>query len=270
MISLITCNTTAIGPSADTLHPLAESLYSEGIDLLCCQSLDPCPQSRTLLADRVTATLGLRCSSFAAGRIGPSEDKTGHGGPARGLAVFTGAHIWVLNSGSFSVGADEDETTVLFALVRKHNVAVLVLTLHLAANLPAQHRQLHDLFGHPLLRDPYGAVVLCTDRSPRLAAKHWSAACALSCWSPLRTSPSLSAVNDRLRFFTSRSSGAMLTLHPATPLPRADSDADRSDSGLAVSRFEVHRPGSNKPNRLAFPLSFREQWLGYKEHRAFA
>jgi hypothetical protein len=34
--------------------------------------------------------------------------------------------------------------------------------------------------------------------------------------------------------------------------------------------FDIQRMVSGKRIRPHFPLSFREQWLGYKEHRAFA
>ncbi len=223
------------------------------IDLLCCQSLvhgaDGRAPASTLLAGR----LGLTRSCFATARCHSEQE-----GVARGLALLTASGIWVLNSGSFAIGTRQETTTVQFALIRKRNASVLVLNVHLASVALIRNMQLAALFTHPLLREPYGAVALCADRAAALHAKEWQ----------VLTAPSRYATHH----VQEDAPGGMLCLLHArfAPIARVSVAACPSDLPGITLEFDVEPLRATKSNRPAFPLSFREQWLGYREHRSFA
>jgi len=225
------------------------------IDVLCCQSLVHNRDGRAPVSDLLAGRLGLTCSCFARARQFAKQ-----GGPSRGLALLTASGLWVLNSGSFTVGVHDQETTVQFALIRKRSASVLVLNLHLAAAAPIRKAQLTSLFTSSLLREPYGAVVLCADRAAALYAKEWQALTAPSRYCPCHVQED--------------GAGGMLCLLKARCVPMATVTvlADTPSSSLTGTSlaFEVERLSPEKISRPAFPLSFREQWLGYREHRAFA
>jgi endonuclease/exonuclease/phosphatase family metal-dependent hydrolase len=246
-------------------HPLRQA----GLDLLCCQSISHSTDGKENFCRWLSETLGLTYSSFAAGRHQsgplPVGEKT-----ARGLAMLTGTGVWVLNSGSFVVGDPEEEAIVQFALIRKNGASVLALNLHLAVSRQVQTRQLRDLFGQPLLKDTYGAVVLCADQSVALPLKEWQDLTARSNYS--LNGHLLPAVGNGglLCLFTARTEAvSVVTIRHAEPMPLADGTVSDILPGNTVA-FEIQRTASEKRIRPFFPLSFREQWLGYKEHRAVA
>mgnify|MGYP001496436158 CR=1 FL=1 len=224
------------------------------IDLVCCQSLAYNRDGRVPVTDLLAGRLGLTCSCFAAVRHHAEE-----GSAARGLALLTASGIWVLNSGSFTIGAHDHEATVQFALIRKRSASVLVLNLHLATVARIRKMQLASLFTHSLLREPYGAVALCADRAAALYAKEWQALSNPSCYSPCHVQED--------------AGGGLLCLLKARLAPMATVSVTgicSSDLPGPTLEFVVERISPEKINRPTFPLSFREQWLGYREHRAFA
>ena len=241
----------------DLLHNAdneAEAPGLSAIDVLCCQSLVHDREGRTPVSDLLADRLGLRCSCFARARHHGER-----GSNARGPALLTAGGLWVLNSGSFAVGASGQEATVQFALIRKRSASVLVLNLHLAAAPPIRKAQLASLFTYSLLREPYGAVVLCADRAAALYAKEWQALTAPSSYCPCHVRED--AAGGMLCLLKARSAPmATVTVSAGTP---------SSLPGTSLG-FEVERVSADKISRPAFPLSFREQWLGYREHRAFA
>lgn len=232
----------------------AAAFGQRAMDVLCYQSLVHTPDGRAPVSDLLAGRLGLRCSCFARARHQEEQ-----GSNARGLALFTASELWVLNSGSFTVGARDQETTVQFALLRKRSASVLVLNLHLAAAAPIRKAQLTSLFTYSLLREPYGAVVLCADRAAALYAKEWQALTNPSRYCPCHVQED--------------GAGGMLCLLKARYAPMAtvtvSTDTTRQLPGNTLA-FEVERLSPEKISRPTFPLSFREQWLGYREHRAFA
>jgi hypothetical protein len=253
--------------SSDRLHTSFQSMHQGEIDLLCCQSIHHSMDGQGSISSLLSETLGLTYSCFAAARPQsapwPNAKNT-----VRGLAIFTGNGVWVLNSGSFAVGDADEEEIVQFALIRKNGASVLVLNLHLGVSQQVQARQLHDLFVHPLLKDRYGAVLLCTDRPAALPLKEWKAITARSNYSLYHDPLSSAGSRELLCLLTARTEAiAAVTVRPPEPSP--------ADERLAacpgnILEFEIQRMTSEKPVRLTFPLSFREQWLGYKEHRVFA
>lgn len=268
MISLMTFDAAHAGQLLDNPHTLAAPFEPGGIDLLCCQSLTHTPDGRLELSRKLSAALELTCSCFVAGR--PFSSSAPDAGPAgKGLATFTGRGIWVLNSGSFLVGEDDEATLVQFTLIRKYGTSVLALNLHLGVSRETQIRQLRDLFDHPLLCDPYGAVMLCANRTAILTGKQWQGICARSNYT-LHRMPLTTPGGGLLGLFTARYA-AVSTITVRHPDPALHFDAGHSPFQPALAlTVDIQRIVSDKPNRPTFPLSFREQWLGYREHRAFA
>lgn len=269
MIRVMTLGTLSSGQTPETMRARIEPLRQGGIDLICCQNIlrAGIDQTRACAeaSRRLSESLGLTCSCFAASRrVRPDRTDT-----VNGLAVLTGTGVWMLNSGSFAVGEGEEETVVQFALTRKNGASVLALNLHLAASPQAQARQLGELFVHPLLKDPYGAVVLCADRPAALTFKEWQVLAARSNYAPQRDL--IATAEDGLLCLLTARTGAVsvVTVRQPETLP----DCGRRDAAGAVGlsmEFEIQRMTQDKRNRPYFPLSFREQWLGYKDHRAFA
>lgn len=254
--------------SPDRLQAGLQPLRQAGIDLLCCQSTRHCTEGRDETSRLFTEMLGMTYSCFAAGRhhgaILPNGTTM-----VRGLAMLTGSGVWVLNSGSFTVGKADEEEVVQFALIRKNGASVLALNLHLAPLPEAQVRQLRELFAHPLLKERYGAVVLCADRPVALSPKEWRGIAMLSNYG-LHSQALPSASDSGLLCLLVARAEALseVIVRPADPaaLPIA---ATAPPAGMTVA-FDLQRVVADKRNRPSFPLSFREQWLGYREHRAFA
>lgn len=268
MIKIRTLDTSKLpNGTADLLQQCIRPLRHTEIDVLCCQAVLHSKDRSQDTCSLVASTLNMSCGNFAASRqqpVGPPANVQA----VSGLAMYTGAGVWVLNSGSFTVPMDSDgtEEIVQFGLLRKNGTSVLVLNLRLADGEQGMSQQLRGLFSHPLLRDPYGAVVLCADRQILLPAKELQAIVARSNYS--LCAPQTAGASDAglLCLLTARSE-AVCEVSIRTAAEFQEEHA--ALPGLFLE-FEVKRITPDKKNRPFFPLSFREQWLGYKEHRAFA
>jgi hypothetical protein len=255
------------------LFKQSSSLPNIGIDLLCCQSITHVASYRH--SDQASETgliarhLNMTCSCFAADRL----DRPQQGAPTqenrilRGQAIFTGTGIWTLNSGSFVIGEGDDEEVVLFALVRKNGISVLVFNLRLAADSEAQEFQLLELFQHSLLKEIYGAVVLCTDREAVLPMKKWH---SITNGSPYSAPQHLASANDGLLgLLTARNQPDFTLIEKTVQNHRDQEQPPRLLPGLSLT-VDIKRIVNSKRSRPSFPLSFREQWLGYRDNRVFA
>jgi len=255
--------------SPHRLRTRFQPLRQDGIDLLCCQSIRHSMDGKENFSHLLSETLGLTSSCFAAGRH-QAEPLAEGNHAARGLAMLTGSGVWVLNSGSFFVGDAEEEEVVQFALIRKNGASVLALNLHLAAARQAQARQLRDLFLNPLLRDKYGAVVLCADRPAAVPLKEWQSLTARSNYCLHDKQLPATHGSGLLCLLTARAETvSVVTIRPPELIPPASGKNAAIPPGMTMA-LEIQRRSADKRSRPFFPLSFREQWLGYKEHRAFA
>ena len=244
------------------------------IDILCCQSIQRSAEDNQDLNRTLAQAFGLTCSCFTANRQQP-QAKGRRIDIDSGLAIMTGIGVWMLNSGTFSVFGDQEgeEQIVQFALVRKNGASVLVLNLHIAASAATQRVQLEALFSHPLLKEQYGAVVLCTDRQTALSGKEVRALTTRSNYclhhNP-RRAPSCPG-KGMVCLLTAREKATVaVTLGSGSDGASAEL-CDFPQPGLAI-KFEMQRIVQNPQNiRPYLPLSFREQWLGGKEkYTAFA
>jgi len=259
MFRITTLNKPCSQVSVKELCKQMSPLSSQGIDLLCCQSVAHASSTRLNApndeTDQLAKHLRLTCSCFAADRQQDNES-TQDMIELRGQAIFTGPGIWMLNSGSFVIGEGDCEEVVLFALVRKNGTSVLVFNFHLADAPGKQEHQLNSLFQHNLLKELYGAVMLCSDRTPMISNKKWLNISAPSSYTPFQ--------------LESNDNGLLSVFHPKnSSLSNHPLDLDRPTPGLSLS-VEIKRTVKSKRSRPSFPLSFREQWLGYRDNRAFA
>ena len=238
------------------------------IDILCCQAIRRSLDGNESLTDTLAQSFGLTCSCFAVHRPRPKKPDLQPKRSVSGLAIMVGGGVWMLNSGSFPVPGDHEgeEAVVQFALVRKNGVSVLVLNLQIATAKPAQRVQLQALFSHPLLKERYGAVVLCADRHTALSSKALQAITTRSDYilrSGLKPGPS-GPGNGMMCLLTTREQAATaVTIGSADALQAAGSYA-WPQPGLTLE-FNIHRIAKDKNNRPYLPLSFNEQWLGGKE-----
>jgi len=243
------------GPPPD-LHERLSQLGPAEIDILCCQGVRRAVDEREDETRIIAQSLRMNCSCFAASHPWQrKKERSTHG--VKGLAILTGAGAWMLNSGSLQGVGEADGTKgfVQFALVRKNDTSILVLNLQLCESRKLQLLQLRALFSHPLLKERYGAVVLCGDRQAR-----WSAM--------------------ELQTITGGSTYA-LPHHPAPLRPCADEGllwilVAREQPVAAVTirnwqtnlslEFEMNRISPDKVQRPYYlPLSQEEQWVRYKD-----
>lgn len=273
MMRVLSLNDPLKSISSEELCSRIAPLQRDGIDLLCCQSIAHNLTSRGSVAvddsRQLSKVLGLTCSCFAAGKHPDSVTTIEEQRTLKGLAIFTGTGVWTLNSGSFVVGEGESEEVVLFALVRKNGNSVLVLNLHLSPLPEQQEVQLGQLFHNPLLREHYGAVVLSANRAISLSTQQWQ---RLS-WPSLYASQHLlsaPAGGDGLLCLLNTRYGTTTEVKVSQSCIGLGADPeDDSIPGLAFA-LDIKRCTKDRRSRPSFPLSFREQWLGYRDSRAFA
>jgi hypothetical protein len=263
MIKIMTMNTgDQPRPATGRLQDCLASLHHDHLDILCCQSLRRAMDGSEDPTPLLARSLGMTSSCFAVNRRFSKEQKQGKG-ESSGLAILTGVEVWMLNSGCLSIpdGEEGEEWIGQFALVRKNSTSILVLNLQLASSAQAQSLQLRAVFAHPLLKEHYGAVVLCGDRHPEVSAKE------------------LRAITTRSNYaldpgVTPAAPGkGMLCLFTARDQPEVTVTTGRAGASQPGPwiEFEVNRIPEAKKARRYMPLSFREQWLGYKEkYPAFA
>lgn len=273
MMRVLSLNDPLKSISSEELCSRIAPLQRDGIDLLCCQSiahnLTSCGSVAVDDSRQLSKVLGLTCSCFAAGKHPDSVATIEEQRTLKGLAILTGTGVWTLNSGSFVVGEGESEEVVLFALVRKNGNSVLVLNLHLSPLAEQQEMQLAQLFQNPLLREAYGAVVLSANRAISLSTQQWQ---RLS-WPSLYGSQHLlsaPAGGDGLLCLLSTRYGAATEVKVSqSRIGLGAGPEDDSIPGLAFA-LDIKRCTKDRHSRPSFPLSFREQWLGYRDSRAFA
>jgi len=268
MINLMSLDTSRLEPRPGHFPWPASPFGPNEIDLLCCQSVPHDPTGHVPANRWPPPFPGLTCSCFAAGR--PRRPAVPDDGPPPGgLAICTGPEVWVLNSGSFTIGEGDAAALVQFALIRKHGAPLLAFNLQLSPLRDIWLRQLHELFAHALIRSSHGAVALCADRAIELSVRQRQQLTARSGY-VLRQTPLTSSGNDLLGLFTARrpktpTTGSYWSARAATV-----NAGHASNPSVSTMTVEIKRINPGTPRRLAFPLSFREQWLGPRKQRALA
>ncbi len=269
MINIMTINAGNVPGHAPDRPPICLEPWRRNTpDILCGQSVPRSIDGKVDTSCLLPALANMTCSCFAADRRHANR-QTVKKKEIRGLAMFTGIGIWMLNSGSFQVSGsqEEDELTIQFALIRKETVAILVLNLQFPAVLRGMKTQMRTLFSHPLFKQRYGAVVVCGDRQPPLSNRELL---------KIANSSNYFLYGRQTRSVTADNKGMLWLLAPreqklAVTLPHHPRQNGlppgtdlRQPSGLAMT-FEVTRAIADTKNRHYLPLSFREQWLGGKE-----
>lgn len=270
MIRVVTLDSrNEYGLATTGLHNHATQLQDAEIDILCCQGLwrskDGSADETRILAD----VLRMPYSCFIANqhrqsRMGAKADGVS------GLAILAGVGMWMLNSGCFHVIGESDKVkgVVQFALVRKNDTTLLVLNLHLCGSAPSQLQQLHALFSHSILRERYGAVVLCGDRHIKLSAKKLQqTVTGKANTSPQRhlASSTVSPGTGILCMLTAKEQPvASVTLCGTGQARNSDQPTFPNRQASLSLDFELDRIPQGRNSKPCLPMSFEENWSGYK------
>ena len=240
------------------------------IDILCCQGLWRSMDGSEDQARVLSESLGMPYSCFIPGPCRQNKQGAGPQGIS-GLAIMGGGGMWMLNSGSLPVVSEPGgvKARVQFALFRKNGTTILVLNLQLSGSKQAQLLQLRCLFLHPLLKEKYGAVVLCGDRQAGMTVKKLRAIAGKSSYAPHHglLSADCSFEEGMLCILTAKE-------HPVAAVTLGDIGSGQAaaltspvlgnrQAGLSLD-FEMNRIPRDTYNKSFLPMSFEEQWSGYK------
>ena len=178
--------------------------------------------------------------------------------------------MWMLNSGSFQVVGESEgaKGVVQYALVRKNDTTLLMLNLQLCGSGPSQLLQLQALFSHSILSERYGAVVLCGDRHTRLSAKKLQqTVTGKANASPHRhlASSTVSPGTGILCMLTAKEHPvASVTLCGTGQASALDQPNIPNRQASLSLDFELDRIPQGRNSKPCLPMSFEENWSGYK------
>lgn len=246
-------------------------LQQAEIDILCCQGLWRSLDGSEDQASRLAESLGMPYSCFVSG---PRQQGGARGKEQAvcGLAILAGVGMWMLNSGSIPVLGDAAGTKarVQFAHFRTSGSSVLVLNLQLSGSKQAKSLQLRTLFSHQLLKEKYGAVVLCGDQLAGMTMKKLRLIAADSSYAPHRHLISeqhcfdegapciLTAKDQPVAAVTLCVAGLRQGVVPDPPPGLGNRHV-----GFGLD-FELERIPQGMAGKSFLPMSFEEQWSGYK------
>ncbi len=273
MIRVVTLDiTNKQGFSKNDLHACIAQLRRAEIDILCCQGVWHALDEKEDATHILTESLQMPYSCFTVNH----HQKKERGQKAKdtsGLAILTGSGMWMLNSGSFPFLDESDKTKqkALFALVRNKGTSILILNLQLCGSKQSRLRQLRTIFSHPMLKERYGAVVLCGNRQTGLSANEMQTITDNKKYSLYRCQASSTA---------SPGAGILCMLvakeHPVAAVtisstgsweeeiaPCNPTFCDRQTS-LSLD-FAMDRIPQKHTTSVYLPLSFEEQWAGFRD-----
>ncbi|MBV5317318.1 MAG: hypothetical protein JZU50_05885 [Desulfobulbaceae bacterium] len=271
MIRVMTLNTSneQDGVAMDPQEHLGQLQRAE-IDILCCQGLWRSMDGSEDQARVLSESLGMPYSCFIPGPCRQSKQGASLQGIS-GLAIMGGAGMWMLNSGSIPVISEPGGTKARaqFALFRKNGTSVLVLNLQLCGSKQSQLLQLRGLFSHSLLKEKYGAVVLCGDRQAGMTVKKLRTITGKSSYAPHQSliSGDGSFEEGMLCILTAKE-------HPVAAVSLFENGLGQvatscspaignRQAGLSLD-FAMDRIPQDAYNKSFLPMSFEEQWSGYK------
>ena len=144
-------------------HSLADNLKIENFDILCCHDTtsynrESMFNESSFLADKLGMTY-----SFTVVNPQADNEREKQVPSLAALTIMAGASTWMLSSGSFSLATGEKNApSAQYAIIRKNGNAVLVINILFAGERGQLRRsQLCRLLDHPVLNNPYAAVLLC-------------------------------------------------------------------------------------------------------------
>lgn len=267
----------------DQLQSFTAVLKNAGIDILCCQE-NLCPTNGDYeVTSRMAEQLGMS-SLFSTTRMKGDAQRACRPNTTSGLAILSGARTWMLNSGSFPLpaGAEGGKNIVQFAVIRKEGNTVLVLNGSFSSVPEEQKQQLQAVLAYPLLRDHYGAILLCGEFHPEMNESELHRCMAKTRFQVHQRGAAARADGCKARTATAdgggRASGAgslpMLLFTPREKhlarleigasselFPPVEEETTGPCLGF-VTEFELTRLPLKKKNGRYRLLSFRENWKG--------
>ena len=273
MIRVVTLDISTIqGRPNNDLHTCIEQLRLAEIDILCCQGIRHAPDEKKDATRILSESLQMPYSCFTANQ----HQKKARGQKATdasGLAILTGSEMWMLNSGNFPILSEAGGTpqSALFALVRKNGTSILILNLQLCGSKKSRLRQLRAIFSHPMLKERYGAVVLCGNRQTGLSAKEIQTITDNKKYSPYRSQAySVASPGEGIlcMLVAREHPVAAVTVYSTGTweeeiVPCNSALSDRQTS-LSLD-FVMDRIPQKHANSVYLPLSFQEQWIGLRD-----
>ncbi len=153
-------NYNSEGRSGSRKASLFDNLKTEDFDILCFHNTS---YNRELMFNEssfIADKLGMTYSFTVANSRVANRKKVF---PLAGLTIMAGASTWMLSSGSLPLSTGEKGApAVQFAIVRKNGNAVLVINILFTGGKGQLRRsQVCRLLEHPVLSNPYAAVILC-------------------------------------------------------------------------------------------------------------
>lgn len=280
MIRIVTLSDSKNEVGSTALPPeLAEQLSSVEMDILCCQGMQRTVDGKKDSARKMAELLRMTYSFSATGCIvnntGGEKEKT-----INGLSILAGAHVWMLNSGSFALpGEDPDKNQIAqFAVIRQNGNSVLVINTELSPIASVQLHQLEAVFSHQLLLEQYGAVVLCSSGKIAVSQQDLQFVSAQSAYKPTHettavdsgeSKPSSTLASWKQSGASLPADGAILILTLRKQAPAIvqihDTSASLKPTSILGAELEFKRVPSEKRNKFYFPLSFSEQRFELKE-----
>ena len=235
------------------------------LDILCCRIRQQEAQHARGCLQSLAASLQMTCSSTLL---------AGHGKGGQGetvLSIFTGTGTWVLNSGSIALTfAAQEKERVQFALVRKEAAAVLVIHIHHDAPRRKRLDLMRALLSHQLVKgQQYSAVILCMQRHLRLSrskAAQLMAGSGFVLHSNLQPETGGAGAMFLCVPLESGLAGLELGRQEHCTLTQCPPEDAEAEPAALVCEFQVHGKASHARKKPHYPLSFAEQWAGYKEH----
>ena len=264
--------------SASALRELTKQLRLAEIDVLCCQGMRRTLDGKQDPAMKIAESLQMTYS-FSATHSDVNASKGKKELTINGLSILAGAHVWMLNSGSFSLPGDHDKKQVAqFAVVRQNGNSVVVINAELSSIASVQLQQLEAVFTHHLFQEHHGAVVLCSNGHTTLSPRDLQSVTALSTYKFINETTAM-AFGGGKHFPAIASSqsgktaqltdGMIFTLTSRKLAPNTvrikEISAELQAASLLTTEFEFKRSPPEKRNDFFFPLSFSEQRLEFRD-----
>ncbi len=270
--------------SLEQTSSAAPSPQEPPLDILCCQIRQQHNQGLKESQDylrQLAASVQMSCSST----VPVPAQENGQRGTV--LSMCTASSVWMLNSGSLSLPHSfKMQQRVQFALVRKASTAVLIINAHYDARRQERLALVRALFSHQIFKEQqYAAVLLCAERGLRLSRReagqlmlgtgftlHSShknegggTGAIMLCVPQERSLAPAVELGQQGAWRFGVNSAEMAQADTGKMTANAAAANAVASNGLMLE-FQVQPVPHKSRKKPRLPLSFAEQWAGYKEH----
>lgn len=263
MIRLATLN--KLGGVGNNKHTdkIISVMQQEPVDILCCKkSYSPEIDQHAKVRDFAQA-LGMTYMFSSLANGNDSGQKSGRKSRTA-LAILTGKHSWMLNSGSLPlVEGKKDNRQAQFGVVRTNSNSLMVLNVLFQNDATCSpKKQLKRLLDHPMLYEQFGAVAMHSNilsLLPRREVEKIIDNREMVLHLPVQGTDADSSIMALTSKLTPL---ATISIGHSTTLPHKFGQ---------ITDVEMIRLPKEQRRKRYLPLSFRERWLGSRDgDRVFA